>query len=135
MQLGRRAAWLMEGRYDRVLADYAFPMPVFLGDSRVIVGSVEEARAMLCLQREGYLARGVHSLHPQVTAVDLPRGGRFRVWVDWEERRASGEIAGQSSALYYCRQTSGSPLVEMVDYTRQSMPELQPHFAALALSA
>ena len=134
-QLGARAGWLMAGRYDRIVAEYHFPLPVHLGQSRVIVRTSEEATAMLRLQRAAFLELGVVALVPCVTAMDLPRGGRFRVWVDWHEMTLAGEGARSSSALYYCRQTPDGFRIEMVDYTRLSIPELQPHFAALALTA
>jgi hypothetical protein len=134
-QLHNRAAWLLAGQFDRIAAEYCFPLPVHLGPSRVIVRSPDEATAMLRLQRDTFLKRGVVVLNPCVTAMDLPRGGRFRVWVDWHELARPGQGAQMSSALYYCRQTPAGFRIEMVDYTRLSMSELRPQFAALALSA
>lgn len=40
-----------------------------------------------------------------------------------------------SQAIYYCRVTDLGPRIEMVNYTRLSMPELHQEFEALALSA
>jgi hypothetical protein len=134
-QLRNRASWLMSEHYDRIVADYCFPLPVHLDHSRVIVRNPDEASAMLRLQRAAFLERGVISLTPSVTAMDLPRGGRFRIWVDWHEVTLSDQVSPQSKAIYYCRQTPGGFQIEMVDYTRLSMPELQTQFAALALSA
>jgi hypothetical protein len=125
----------MAGHYDRIVADYCFPLPVDLDSSRVIVRSADEATAMLRLQRATFLERGVIALKPSVTAMDLPRGGRFRIWVDWHELMVSDQAPLQSKAIYYCRQTASGFQIEMVDYTRLSTPELQTQFAALALSA
>jgi hypothetical protein len=134
-QLRNRAAWLLAGQFDRIVADYQFPLPVHLGPSRVIVRTPEEATAMLRLQRAALQDRGIVALKPCVTAMDLPRLGRFRVWVDWHEVTQPEQGTQLSSAIYYCRQRPAGFEIEMVDYTRLSMPELQPHFAALALSA
>jgi hypothetical protein len=134
-QLRDRAAWLMAGQFDQIVAAYLFPLPVHIGPSRVIVRSRDEAMAMLRLQQAAFLGRGVKALNPCVTAMDLPRAGRFRVWVDWHEVAHPAQGAQLSSALYYCRQGPTGFRIEMVDYTRLSTPELQPHFAALALSA
>ena len=90
---------------------------------------------MLRLQRERFLARGGGALNPCVTPMDLPRGCRFSVWVDWHELARPGQEAQMSSALYYCRQIPTGFRIEMVDYTRLSMADLRPQFAALALSA
>jgi hypothetical protein len=134
-QLRNRAAWLLTGQFDRIVAEYCFPLPVHLGPSRVIVRSPDEATAMLGLQQAAFLGRGVTALIPRVTAMDLPRGGRFRIWVDWHEEVRPGHRTKVSTVLYYCRQTLAGFRIEMVDYRRLSMPELRPHFAALALSA
>lgn len=134
-QLRNRAAWLMSEQYDPIVADYCFPLPVHLDNSRVIVRSADEATAMLTLQRAAFMERGVIALTPSVTAMDLPRGGRFRIWVDWHEMTLSDQAPLQSKAIYYCRQTPTGFRIEMVDYTRLSMPELHSQFAALALSA
>jgi hypothetical protein len=134
-QLGDRALWLMAENYDRIVADYCFPLPVHLDSSRVIVRSAVEASAMLRLQRTAFLERGVIALTPSVTAMDLPRSGRFRIWVDWHELTVSDTGPLKSKVIYYCRQTPTGFRIEMVDYTRLSMPELQTQFAALALSA
>jgi hypothetical protein len=134
-QLRNRAAWLVAGHYDRIVAEYCFPLLVHLDASRVIVRSATEATAMLRLQHATLTERGVIALKPCVTAMDLPRKGRFRIWVDWHEVTVSDQAPLQSKAIYYCRQTPAGFQIEMVDYTRLSTPELQPHFAALALSA
>jgi hypothetical protein len=134
-QLRHRAERLWNGQYAAIAAQYIYPLPMYLGSSRLIVRNADEAAAMLCLLRAAYLERGVIALQPRVTAVDLPRAGRFRAWVDWHELAIPAEASSLSSTIYYCRITATGIRIEMVNYTRQSMPELRPHFAALALSA
>jgi hypothetical protein len=134
-QFGMRADWLLAGRYDDIAAGYRYPLPVFLGTRRMIVCSPDEAKAMLALQHSVHLGRGVRKLTPKVTALDLPQGDRFRVWVDWHEQADAPKDCRVSSALYYCSLAPTGLQIEMVNYTRLSMPEFKPHFAALALSA
>jgi hypothetical protein len=131
-QMRRRADGFLAGRLDDLVKDYVFPLPVDLLSTRVIARTREEGRAMLELQRNAMVERGVIALQPDVTAVDLPRAGRFRVWVDWHEITPSPEGARLSSAVYYCRFVGADLKIEMVDYIRLSSPELQPQFAALA---
>lgn len=133
--LRHRADLLMQGRIDELIAVYTCPLPLELGDRRLIVCTVQEGRAMLSLLRAALLSRGVVALRPTVVAMDLPRGGRFRVWVDWEEAALPVEATRTSSAVHYCRITPRGPVTEMLCYTRLSMPELDPQFAGLALSA
>ncbi len=133
--LRHRADLLMQGRIDELVTAYHCPLPIELGDRRLIVLSVDEGRAMLSLLRAALLARGVVALRPTVVAVDLPRGGRFRAWVDWQELARSDKESRTSSSIHYCRITPAGPVTEMLCYTRLSMPELYPQFAELALSA
>ena len=131
-QMRRRADLFLANRLDDLVKDYAFPLPIDLLSTRVIARSPAEVRAMLALQRNSMAERGVIALEPEVTAVDLPRGGRFRVWVDWHEITPLPEGARLSSAVYYCSMAGADLKIEMVDYIRLSTPELQPQFVALA---
>ena len=70
-----------------------------------------------------------------VAMIDLPRAGRFRVWVDWQEIAFPAEASRISQAVYYCRHTALGLRTEMLNYTFLSMPELNGQFEALALSA
>jgi hypothetical protein len=133
--LRHRAERLWNGQFDALAAQYIYPLPMYMGSSRLIVRNADEAASMLCLLRSAYLQRGVIALQPRVTALDLPREGRFRAWVDWHELAIPAEETRLSSVIYYCRMTASGVRTEMVNYTRLSMPELKPHFAALALSA
>ncbi len=134
-EMRRRADGLMAGTLDDLVKDYSFPLPVDLMSTRVIVRSREESLAMLALQRKVMLERGITELQPDVTAVDLPRAGRFRVWVDWHEISPGPEGGRVSSAVYFCSGTGGALRIQMIQYLRLSMPELKPQFAALALTA
>jgi len=131
----RRAAKLLSGQLDDLAAEYIYPLPLDLGRHRVIVRNADEGRAMLGLLRSAMIDRGVVQLRAQLKAMDIVRGGRMRVWVDWHECALSEEESRRSSALYYCRVTPYGLRTEMVAYTRLSMPELNPQFAALALTA
>ena len=133
--LRHRADLLMQGRIEELVPAYQCPLMVELGDRRLVVRTAEEGRSMLTLLRSALLARGVVALRPTVVAVDLPRRGRFRAWVDWQELAFPVEATRMSSAVYYCRVTPAGPVTEMLCYTRLSMPELNPQFADLALSA
>lgn len=130
-----RADRLILGQLDELVMDYVYPLPMHLVANRIVLRNPQEARAVFGLLREELLERGVLRLRPMVSAMDIPRAGRFRVWVDWHELAAEPEKCRSSSAIYYCRHTQAGPKTEMIAYTRLSMPELNPQFAALALSA
>lgn len=130
-----RAEWLMSGTFDRMVADYLYPLPIFLHSSRLVIQSPEHAMMVFAHLRNALVERGVAALRPKVSAIDLPRAGRFRVWVDWQEIAFPPEATRISQAVYYCRATDLGLQTEMVNYTHLSMPELNQQFAALALSA
>ena len=130
-----RGEHLLAGRIDELLQSYIFPLPVFLPEQRMVLNGPEEAVLVFAILRRSLLLGGVVALQPKISAVELPRGGRYRLWVDWQELvMPSGEMR-VSQAVYYCRTTELGPRVEMVNYTRLSMPELHHEFEALALSA
>lgn len=134
-QLACRARWLLSGRIDEILAEHQFPLPVDFGASRLVIRSPDEGRLLLGHLRAAYSGRGVTALVPTVTAVDLPRGGRFRVWADWHDATRSGVATHVASMVYYCRKVPTGLRIEMVDCTSLHIPDLHPELAALALSA
>lgn len=133
--LSARGELLLSGQIDRLVAEYVFPLPVFLHSNRLVIHSTDQAKLVLAHLRATLLERGVVALRPRVAALDLPRAGRFRVWVDWQEIAFPAEATRISQAVYYCRATKLGLRTEMVNYTHLSMPGLDRQFAALALSA
>jgi hypothetical protein len=130
-----RGDLLLAGRIDELLSAYIYPLPIFLQQQRMIVQGPDEARCIFTILRHALIQSGVVALRPQVTAIELPRAGRYRLWVNWQEHAVPGGEIRASSAIYYCRATPLGPLIEMVNYTHLSMPELNQQFQALALSA
>jgi hypothetical protein len=134
-QLRNRAQWLLAGRIDEIVAEHQFPLPVDFGDSRLVVRTPDEARMLLGHLRAAYAGKGVASLVPTITALDMPRGGRFRIWADWHVATHPGSPTHLASVVYYCRQVPAGMRIEMVDCTSLLIPDLHPELVALALSA
>lgn len=133
--LRSRGELLLSGQIDRLVSDYIYPLPIFLHSSRLVIHSPDYAWLVFSHLRAALVERGVVALRPKVSAIDLPRAGRFRIWVDWQEIALPVEATRISQAVYYCRDTGIGLQTEMVNYTHLSMPELDRRFAALALSA
>jgi hypothetical protein len=134
-QLRTRGELLLCGQIEELVSAYIYPLPVYLQSRCLVMHSPLDAFLVFDTLRAALLQRGVVSLRPQISAVELPRGGRFRVWVDWHELAYPVEETRKSSVIYYCRETSLGPRVEMINYTLMSMPELNQQFAELALTA
>lgn len=130
-----RAELLLSGQFDQMIAGYVFPLPIFLHASRLVIPTPDHAVLVFAHLRAALADRGVVALRPSISAIDLPRAGRFRVWVDWQEIAFPAEATRISQAIYYCRATELGLQTEMLNYTHLSMPELDRQFAALALSA
>lgn len=133
--LRTRGELLMSGRIEEMVASYIYPLPIYMQSRCMILHTPLDAYLVFDVLRKALLERGVVTLRPQVNAVELPRGGRFRVWADWHELAFPVEETRKSSVIYYCRETEFGPQVEMINYTLTSMPELNQQFAALALTA
>lgn len=116
--LFRRGDLLLSGLIDTLLSSYSFPLPVFLEERLLLIGSESQAREILGHLRLSLKDRGIGRMEPRVTAVELPRAGRYRVWVDWHELGAPPGGPGLSQAIYYCRDTVDGLQIEMVNYTR-----------------
>lgn len=130
-----RADRLIRGQLDHLVQDHVYPLPMHLAANRIVLRNPDEARAVYGLLRQEMLDRGVTRLSPVVSAIDIPRKGRFRVWVDWHKEGGESVDGQGSSAIYCCRDTPAGLRIEMIAYINLSMPELNPRFAALALSA
>lgn len=130
-----RGDLLVAGRIDAFLDNYVFPLPIFLPTERLLLSGPQEARVLFALMREALIRNRIVALRPEVRAVELPRAGRFRVWVTWHEVPMQDGVPRSSSAIYFCRVTSLGSRVEMVNYTQVSMPELAQQYEALAMSA
>ena len=133
--LRSRGNQLLSGQTDALVLSYIYPLPVFLPQQRLVLQGPEEARYVFQVLRNALVRGGIVALNPQVVALELPRAGRYRLWVDWQEIAHHGGVVSSSSAVYYCRATPLGPMIEMVNYTHLSMPELNQQFQALALSA
>jgi hypothetical protein len=114
----RRGDLLLSGQIDTLLSTYAFPLPVFLEERLLLIGNEDQAREILDHLRLSLKDRGIGKMEPKVTAVELPRAGRYRVWVDWNELGAPSGDPGLTQAIYYCRETKDGIRIEMVNYTR-----------------
>ncbi|MBA3908323.1 MAG: hypothetical protein C0524_00265 [Rhodobacter sp.] len=130
-----RADWLLAGRLDELVADFVYPVPIELLSTRLIVHNPDEGRAMLALWHDALVRNGVVALKSDVVAVGVPRRGRFRIWVEYHEIVPGQQEDRFTSILYYCSRTLSGIRIEMVCFPHLSLPELDPQFAAMALSA
>lgn len=131
----QRGEALLGGRFDTLTATYRFPMPLFLRRQRIVVQDRDEATGMLAMLQGTLAESGVRALLPQVRAMDIPRSGRFRVWLDWHTSspRVPDSLIG---SMVYFLQAQGSDFrFEMVACNHLSMPGLAPRLVTMARCA
>jgi hypothetical protein len=129
-----RATLLLSGRFDDLASTYFIPKVAFLEGRQLVLTEPEDMVAVLRELATKLRLRGVVRLIPSVKALEIPRNGRFRVWVHWEEISGSPANDGTSDAIYYFRETEAGLRSEMVDFSRVSRPEYRfmPHGEAAA---
>lgn len=130
-----QAERLIAGDLAGIAVQCSFPLPIHFPNTLTVAFTPAQRGAMLEKRRLDLVARGVVALHPDITAIDLPREGRFRVWVDWKEQTASGSEMRGSSVIYYCRAGTFGLQTEMIQYTHVSEPGQPVMPQDLALSA
>jgi hypothetical protein len=129
-----RGQLLLAGRLESISSGFTFPLASYLETRQVIVASPTDMLPVLFRLREELGRRGIVRLVPEISAMELPRGGRFRAWVRWHEISAEGKQDRVSDVIYYSRFTETGFRTEMMHYTRLSMPELRDTFAKLAMT-
>ena len=70
---------------------FAFPLPVFLDEDTAVVDTPAQAERLLHRLRAVFRARGYRTVTPRLVSVEIPRNGRFRLWVDWIGQGGTGD--------------------------------------------
>jgi hypothetical protein len=118
-----RAAALSSGRYDLMVSEYRFPLTIYVDQQPVVLHKPGDAWAFYQTFHSAMRSEGFERMTARVTAEDLPRAGRFRVWTDWmaEGRCKSGIIA---STICYCTVMAEGVFTDMIEFTQVAIPML-----------
>ena len=103
------------GRFEDLAREYRLPMVIYRGAIQLVVHDVDQLVAYFKECLSARRARGVMDVRIVVTAVDLPRNGRFRVWLQHHERDALGVVVAQVDVIQYLRESNQDLLCEMVE--------------------
>lgn len=117
-----RAAALSAGRFDLLLADYRFPLMLYLPDAPPRVLGPSQLVALYRAFHEGLATLRAGRIVARVTAEDLPRGGRSRLWVDWLAERPAEPPHLMARTICYRRLAEGETRTEMVEFTFLDLP-------------
>ena len=124
---------LFLGRFSAILPRFDLPLAVQVGADMRVLSSPAQFIDALSDHRCGLIASGVTALTVRMTAVELPRRGRFRVWADFDHHRANGVDKSADQIICYCRQDGAGIRVELLHCTRLALlVETPPRRARLA---
>jgi hypothetical protein len=112
------AACLSAGRYDLLVQQYAFPLTVFLPDQPPVAVSPRAAWGFFQSFHSAMIAAGLPRLTARVTAEDLPRGGRRRLWTDWFGDGPARPAVLVAQTVCYSRTAAGDRRTELLEFTR-----------------
>lgn len=119
-----RTDLLVTDRFEDLAREFLYPFALYHGERQRVVSCAEELVTIFAQLRNDQRARGVVRVDTRVTAVDLPRHGRFRVWLVHADQDAEGRILALSDTIMYCRETPEGVKSEMAEYGACSLPGL-----------
>lgn len=123
-QISRAGRALGAGRYDQIVAHYAFPLPIYVNGVAAVIATRPAAEAFYHALHGLIEAQGYGQFHGRAVSVELPKRGRFRVWTDW-----SGQIEGRAQVLYqtvcYNALTETGHRTEMVTMESRALRDIE----------
>jgi hypothetical protein len=102
------------GGRDALCDHAAFPFPVQSGNRMMVCPTRGELMQVLTACLAGADARGPGDASAQIAAIELPRKGRFRVWVDWHCHVGGDQTLTVERMVCYCRIMADHVRIEMI---------------------
>jgi hypothetical protein len=97
---------------------YVFPLPVQVDGELLVLHSAAEMVMAIAQYRAVNVAAGLVPSAPRIVAIDLPRNGRFRLWVDWHYGAPDATRHETTRNVYYCSTIGNRIQIEMVQFLR-----------------
>jgi hypothetical protein len=105
-----------EGRLEELAGLWHFPCPIMLDSQILLLRNRAGFLTHMTAQRDAALAQGPVTIVPLVSAVEIPRYGRLRVWMRWRTTSAQGVVDDQFGSVFYLsRSPQGVLCVEMIE--------------------
>ncbi|MBP1805379.1 hypothetical protein [Rubellimicrobium aerolatum] len=113
-----------QGDVAGMAALWTLPCPVEVEGGLVILRSRAMLEAVLSIRCAQARVAGLRRATPRIAAIEMPRRGRFRVWLRWEYEFPGGPlVADRFGSVYYLARTSqGGLTIEMMDVVHAPAP-------------
>ncbi|MGL5008938.1 MAG: hypothetical protein ACRC6I_03590 [Paracoccaceae bacterium] len=99
---------------EALCSHYTFPLPVQIDGVFHLFQSPQDLRrafAVFCSKRK---AEGLTDPAARVVATELPRNGRFRIWLDWTFTEAASQSSVRKRTVYYCSMIGHRTAIDMI---------------------
>ncbi|TNC71502.1 hypothetical protein [Rubellimicrobium roseum] len=104
------------GRFRAMTEPWIFPCPVEMDGHLVVMRSPEDLEDYFRRRFAAHKSAGIRTMAPRISAIEVPRQGRFRVWLRWIGHYDDHQEEDDYVALYYLKQQAlDSPRIEMMD--------------------
>lgn len=114
--LDAQANLMQTADYAAGAAFYDCPLAIHLASDILVYRSRLSVTHGLQTLFTQYREAGVQRIVPNITAIELERDGRFRLWVSWDHIYRDHLLSAASQVTYYCRLGPDHLKVEMCQY-------------------
>jgi hypothetical protein len=120
----------VEGRLGEMAASWTFPCPIEINGQLVVMRSPEVLEAHLAKRRAASLAAGLVGMRPRISAIEMPRNGRFRVWLRWVLDFGDHVEEEDHGTVYFMTVSPGGRLtIEMMDVVQLPLAKVTARIA------
>ena len=105
-----------QGRLEEMTSHWAFPCPVEVDGKLVVMRGAEVFVSFLADRRRTALSQGLTAMTPRISAIEMPRKGRFRVWLRWTLHYGNHAEEEDHGVVYFMAAAwDGRLTIEMMD--------------------
>jgi hypothetical protein len=117
-----RASALSAGRYDLLVAEYVYPLTVYLPGQAPMAATPQTVWGFFQAFHSAMVALGMTVLTARVAAQGLPQGGRVQTWTDWYGEGPSVARRRIAQTVCYRRAEGPEQRTELLEFTRLDLP-------------
>jgi hypothetical protein len=105
------------GRLEEMARSWSFPCPIEVHGELVVMRGPEVLQAHLADLRAAL--QGLTGMTPRIAAIEMPRSGRFRVWLHWVLHFGDHVEEEDHGTVYFMASLpDGRLTIEMMDVVR-----------------
>ena len=117
--IARLGELILAGRLEEATRFWSFPCPVEVEGELMVMRDAQALEAFFRHRSELARKAGLLRLIPRIVAIEVPRDGRFRVWLHWIHHFPDRAEEDRTPSVYFMvRRPSGELSIEMMDTVR-----------------